>query len=130
MAGSEKNSKFIWCNNYKSIANKILDAGDGLLILLEQKLYSLGKTCLTLPIFIICNGHGNFNQKSPFLKLSLTKSVKKKGWKTRRLNQGFTGSKHCIVLNSLSLCFLSLMHKIALKCNYSNAPWLFIFDTI
>ena len=97
MAGSEKNSKFILCNNNKSIANQILDARDGLLILLEQGLYSLGKTCLTLRIFIICNSHGNFNQTSPFLKLSLTKSVKK-GWKTRRLNQGFTALVASIAL--------------------------------
>jgi hypothetical protein len=53
MAGSEKNSKFIWYINYKSRVNKILGAGDGLLILLEQGLHSPGKTCPTLRDFII-----------------------------------------------------------------------------
>ena len=77
MAGSEKNSKFIWCNNYKSSANKILDAVDGFLTDLTRARVAFTREDLSYTSHFYNNGHDNFNHTSPFLKLSLTKSVKK-----------------------------------------------------
>ena len=72
-------------NNYKSRANEILDL-DRARIEFTRKDSS----------HFYNNGHENVNQTSPFLKLNIfDKKCKKKYWKTRKLNQGFTGSKHC-----------------------------------